>query len=105
MTKLESLSAYESSTKQGVVVVDFSAPWCPDCVRIMPVMKELEKDYHGKVEFFEVNIDQQEELKESNGIRRIPTLVFYKDGKEVGQRLVEPGTRKEIETALKDILE
>ncbi|PAF48113.1 thiol reductase thioredoxin [Helicobacter sp. 12S02634-8] len=95
---------FESEIKTGAVVVDFGADWCPDCRRIEPIMNALAKEYEGKVKIFKVNIDEQEALKDELGVRRIPTLMFFKNGKELGERLVEPDNRLPIETELKKIL-
>lgn len=95
---------YEAKTSSGLVVVDIGAPWCPDCVRIEPIMKLLEEEYAGKVSFFQVDFDSDEELKDSLNIRRIPTLLFLKDGVEVAERLVEPDNRVTIENNIKELL-
>lgn len=78
--------------KDGFVIVDFYAPWCGDCVRIKPILEDLEKDYKIK----KINIDENEALSNAFEIRRIPTLIFFKDGEEVGERLVEPKSKTEI---------
>lgn len=96
-------SNYDNSVKEGIAVVEVGAAWCPDCQRVKPILKALEGEY-PQVKFFEVDFDKEEELKDTLGIRRIPTLIFYKDGKEVGNRLVEPGNRLPIENELKAIL-
>ena len=95
---------FEEETKNGFVVVDFSAPWCPDCVKIEPIMTALEAEYQ-QVKFFKVDIDEEEGLKDSLNIRRIPTLVFFKEGVEVGERLVEPDNKVMIENGVKSLLE
>ncbi|PAF44509.1 thioredoxin family protein [Helicobacter sp. 11S02596-1] len=95
---------FENEVKTGSVIVDFGASWCPDCRRIDPIMEALAKEYEGKVKIFKINIDAEEALKDELGVRRIPTLIFYKDGQEVGERLVEPDNKLPIETALKKIL-
>ncbi|AFI05209.1 thioredoxin family protein [Helicobacter cetorum] len=95
---------YEEKIAQGAVVVNIGASWCPDCRKIEPIMDNLAKAYEGKVQFFKVSFDESEDLKESLGIRKIPTLIFYKDAKEVGERLVEPGSQKPIEDAIKALL-
>ncbi|PAF41319.1 thioredoxin family protein [Helicobacter sp. 11S03491-1] len=95
---------FEQVTKEGSVIVDFGANWCPDCRKIEPIMEVLAKEYADKIKIYKINIDAQEALKDELGVRRIPTLIFYKDGKEVGERLVEPDNKVLIETALKKIL-
>lgn len=86
---------FEKEAKSGLCVVNFSAPWCPDCVRIEPIMKVLEEEYLA-VRFFKVDIDKDEALKDLLMIRRIPTLLFLKDGVEVAERLVEPDNKLAI---------
>ncbi len=95
---------YAEKIAHQAVVVNVGANWCPDCRKIEPIMENLAKTYKGKVEFFKVSFDQSQDLKEGLGIRKIPTLIFYKNGKEVGERLVEPGSSKPIEDALKALL-
>lgn len=104
MVELINRSRFEKETAQGAVIVDFGADWCPDCRRIEPIMETLSKEYAGKVKIYKINIDAEEALKDELGVRRIPTLIFFKDGKEVGERLVEPDNRLPIETALKNLL-
>ncbi|MGN8538148.1 thioredoxin family protein [Helicobacter pylori] len=95
---------YAEKIAHQAVVVNVGANWCPDCRKIEPIMENLAKTYKGKVEFFKVSFDESQDLKEGLGIRKIPTLIFYKNGKEVGERLVEPGSSRPIEDALKALL-
>lgn len=83
---------FKKEIANGFVIVDFYAPWCGDCVRIEPILSELGKDY----KIHKINIDENEQLSKEFGIRRIPTLIFFKDGIEVGTRLVEPKSKNEI---------
>lgn len=83
---------FKEAIKDGFVIVDFYAPWCGDCVRIKPILEELEQEY----KVVKVNIDENENLSTAFEIRRIPTLIFFKDGVEVGNRLVEPKSKTEI---------
>lgn len=94
---------YLDSIAEGAVVVDIGASWCPDCRSIEPIMQAMENEYKD-VKFFAVNFSQEESLKDTLNIRRIPTLIFYKNGKEIGERLIEPKNRAVIEEALQKIL-
>ncbi|WP_163565201.1 thioredoxin family protein [Helicobacter suis] len=94
---------YQNKIAKGAVVINVGAHWCPDCRRIEPIMEVLEKTY-TEVAFFKVDFDQSTDLKERLGIKRIPTLIFYKNGVEVGNRLVEPSSKAEIEKSLKALL-
>lgn len=68
------------------VVVDFWAPWCMPCRAVEPVLKKLGADYHGRVDVWKVNSDEQPELLRKLGIYGIPTLVAFHNGQEVARR-------------------
>lgn len=62
-------------------VVDFWAPWCGPCRIVGPIIDELSEEYKGKVNFYKVNTDEEQELGAVFGIRSIPSLLFIpKDG-------------------------
>ncbi|MCS6769062.1 MAG: thioredoxin, partial [Candidatus Caldarchaeum sp.] len=65
------------------VVVDFWAEWCAPCRAIAPVVKELAKQYAGKVVFGKLNVDENPKTAAEYGIMSIPTLIFFKKGKPV----------------------
>ncbi|RDU73664.1 thioredoxin [Helicobacter aurati] len=94
---------YFDSIATGIAVVDIGAAWCPDCRRIEPIMNALENEYKD-IQFFTVDFSKEEQLKDTLNIQRIPTLIFYKNGEEVGQRLVEPHTRAIIEKEIQGLL-
>ncbi len=57
-------------------VVDFWAPWCGPCRVVGPIIDELSEEYKGKVNFYKVNTDEEQELGAVFGIRSIPSLLF-----------------------------
>ncbi len=62
-------------------LIDFWAPWCGPCRMVAPVMEELSKEFAGKVNFYKINTDVEQELGSAFGIRSIPSLLFVpKDG-------------------------
>lgn len=67
------------------VLVDFWATWCGPCMMLSPIVEELAKELEGKVKVCKANIDEQEELAAQYGIMVIPTLLLFKDGKEVNR--------------------
>jgi len=57
-------------------VIDFWAPWCGPCRVVGPVIEELSNEYAGKVDFYKVNTDEEQQLAGAFGIRSIPSLLF-----------------------------
>jgi thioredoxin 1 len=68
---------------QKPVLVDFSAPWCAPCRAVHPIVSELAKEYDGKAEFAEVNVDEAPFVASRYSIMSIPALIIFKDGKPV----------------------
>ncbi|NWF50640.1 MAG: thioredoxin [Ignavibacteriaceae bacterium] len=57
-------------------VIDFWAPWCGPCRMVAPIIDELSEEYKGKVNFYKINTDEEQELGGIFGIRSIPSLLF-----------------------------
>ena len=73
--------------EESVLVVDCWAPWCGPCRMVAPVIEELAKDFAGKVTFAKLNVDQNQGISMRYRIQSIPTMLFFKDGKMVDQKL------------------
>jgi thioredoxin 1 len=65
------------------VLVDFWAPWCGPCRAIAPLVEELASSYGDKVKFTKCNVDDNPATPVKYGIKSIPTLIFFKEGKVV----------------------
>ena len=63
------------------VLLDFWAEWCGPCKAIAPMLDELAKQYEGKLRVVKVNIDQNQQTPRNYGVRGIPTLMVFKNGK------------------------
>jgi thioredoxin 1 len=68
---------------QVPVLVDFYAPWCGPCRALAPALEGIAKSYDGRLKVVKVNVDDAGPLAASYGIRGVPTLMFFKDGKVV----------------------
>lgn len=63
------------------MVVDFWAEWCGPCRMVGPIIDELAQEYEGKVTTGKMDVDNNDEVVGQFGIRNIPTVLFFKDGK------------------------
>ena len=67
---------FEQDTQQGVVLIDFWATWCGPCRMTAPIMKDLAKEYAGKIVIYKVNVDKERELAALFNASSIPLFVF-----------------------------
>ncbi len=67
------------------VLVDFWATWCGPCRMIAPIVEELSGEYEGKAMIAKVDVDTAQKTAQEFGIRSIPTLLLFKEGKVVEQ--------------------
>ena len=88
---------------EGVTVVDFWAPWCGPCRMVGPVIEELSEEYEGRVRFAKVNVDDNQQIAGSFGIRSIPTIGFFKDGEAVGG-VVGAYPKEALQQVIDDVL-
>jgi thioredoxin 1 len=69
------------------VLLDFWAEWCGPCKMIAPILDEVANDYKDRVQITKINIDENPQTPPRFGIRGIPTLMLFKDGKVEAQRV------------------
>lgn len=67
------------------VLVDFWATWCAPCLKIAPIVEEIAQKYAGKLKVGKVNVEVAPQIAQRFGIRSIPTLLLFKDGKVMSQ--------------------
>ncbi len=85
------------------VFVDFWASWCGPCRMIGPIFEELSNQYAGKVKFAKVNVDENPKTPANYGVRGIPTLILFKQGK-VFEQVVGAVPKNQLENVLKKAL-
>ncbi len=68
---------------KGLVLVDFWAEWCGPCRQLGPVLEEVSKEMGDKVAIFKMNVDESPNTAAQYGIRSIPTMFLFKDGKQI----------------------
>ena len=76
---------FETSIKSGVALVDFFADWCGPCRMLSPVIEEVAGEMHGSVTFGKVDIDHSQKIASTFQVTSVPTLILFKDGKEVNR--------------------
>lgn len=69
--------------REGIVLVDFYATWCGPCKMLSPVFESIGNEMMERADFFKVDIDQSMEISEKYQISTVPTLIIFKNGREI----------------------
>lgn len=92
---------FSEGIKNGVVLVDFYADWCGPCRMLTPILEKVAGELQGKATIAKIDIDKAQKTASTFQVTSIPTLILFKEGKEVG-RLVglrDEATIKEFITS------
>ena len=76
---------FQHQIKNKVVLVDFWAAWCAPCRMMAPVLNEIAGELNGNAHVGKVNIEQYQSLAQQYQVRSIPTIILFKNGKEVNR--------------------
>lgn len=85
-------------------VVDFWAPWCAPCLRIAPILDELAEKYGDKVDFYKMNIDENQQVAQDLRISSIPLVVFFPAGSHPFKGAVGVQPVEVYENAVKEMI-
>ena len=77
---------FDSLINDSTVLVDFYANWCGPCKMLSPVLEELSSS-RSEVKVVKINVDEEEYLSRRFGVMSIPTLVLFKNGKEIDKKV------------------
>lgn len=93
------------SLKNGQLplVVDFWATWCGPCRALAPTVKQLADEYDGRIVVGKCDVEEAEDIAMQYGIRNIPTLIFFKDGKVV-DKFVGAGSKAKLQEKIEALL-
>ncbi len=96
-------ATFKKTIQKGVTLVDFWAPWCMPCKIQGPIVNEVAELMHDKATISKINIDIHKRTASELGIRSIPTIIIFKDGKPL-TKLVGAKTKNVLTKALNDAL-
>jgi len=95
---------FRQEVNSGITLVDFWAGWCAPCRMIAPVIEELAEELSGRIKIAKVDVDSNQNIASELGIVSIPTLIFFKDGKEV-ERITGVVPKEQIKDRIDEIIE
>jgi thioredoxin 1 len=95
---------FASAIEHGVALVDFNAPWCRPCRAQEPIIKDIARQFEGKIIVSEVNVDEDRETAMSLVIQSIPTLILFKNGHEI-QRFIGLQPAETLSHAIENALD
>ncbi len=94
---------FQNQIKHGVTLVDFHANWCGPCRTLAPVLEQVAKDVSGKAVIGKIDIDNEQKTAAQFQITSVPTMILFKNGKEVG-RLVGLRTADAVKEFIKSAM-
>ena len=81
--EVQSGDEFKDTISKGVTLADFNAPWCAPCRTQEPILEALAERFQEEASVVAMNVDENQDLALKLGIRSIPTLIIFKDSREV----------------------
>ena len=78
---------FDKEISEGLVLVDFWATWCGPCKMLSPIINELSDEFQGKVKICKYDVDSARDIPERYNIMSVPTLILFKNGEILSQKL------------------
>ena len=78
-------ASFANEVKKGVTLVDFHAHWCGPCRMLAPVLEQVAADIQGKAKIGKVDIDTEQKVSAEFQITSVPTMILFKDGREINR--------------------
>lgn len=101
MLSVTTLAEFKTFMKDNArVVVDFWAPWCPPCRTLTPLFEQASTEDTSGVVYVKVNIDEASEVADKFDIKSIPTVAYFKDGREVDRTVGLPSSLAVLKEAV-----
>jgi thioredoxin 1 len=94
---------FDAQVGSGVTLVDFHASWCGPCRTLAPVLETVAKEMDGKATIGKVDIDSEQQTAGRFQITSVPTMILFKNGKEVG-RLIGLRSADAIKDFIKSVM-
>ena len=76
---------FAKEIESGIVLVDFNAAWCGPCRMLAPIIEEIAKEFEGRAIVAKLDIDSEQKVAAEYQVTSVPTIVLFKDGKEVNR--------------------
>ena len=76
---------FSKEVEKGITLVDFHAVWCGPCRMLSPILEEVAEEYKDKAKVAKVDIDTEQKIAARFQVTSVPTLILFKDGKEVNR--------------------
>lgn len=101
--EIRSREELEKAKTKGLTLVDFGTPWCTPCRLQKPILRQLAAQFQRKALIAVMNIDENRDLASNMGIQGIPTLILFRNGKEI-QRFVGLQSESTLSEAVRKLL-